>query len=214
MTIAGYTFLEMQQEVLEFQFSEIKYRPLIKRWLNQGVRRAVIEAELRTSEEAASYTTTSGDATLELPADFARIIDLYDEDENDPLDRLSLREFDDLEDASGRPTAYTVEDDQIRVYPTPDGAYNLGLRYRRLPEDMVADSDVPELPVQYQELPIAYAMKKAYLRENDRVQAATWDAEWQAGILKMRGEVSSDTFIGPSQVSGTWGDEAALIWSQ
>ena len=96
--------------------------------------------------------------------------------------------------------------DQITLWPTPDGSYPLSLRYWRLPQDMEADGDEPEIPAQYHDVLVAYAMWKAYLRENDYPAASTWKAEWEAGVMKMRGEVQADVFEGPRQVGGTWGD--------
>jgi hypothetical protein len=205
VSVAGYTFLELQNEVLQFQFAEGKYRPLVKRWLNTAQCLAVTESEIRTQQQAASYTTVSGDATLALPEDFGRLIDLHDLEEDEPLSSLNLKERDNLQDATGRPTQYTVEGDELSLYPAPDGAYSLDLRYWRLPADMTADGDEPEIPkIHHHRLP-AYAMWKAYLRENDYQAAAVWKAEWEAELLKMRGQVQGDTFDGPRQVAGAYG---------
>lgn len=210
MTFAGRSYKSLQDEVLQYQFSESKYRPLVAVWLNDAQRKAVIQSEFRTQQEVKAFTTTSGDGTLELPSNFARWIDFYDTELNWPLTALELREYDALVTTSGRPTAYTVAGDQITLWPTPDAAYGLSLRYWRLPADMVADGDEPEIPAQYHEVLIAYAMNKAYLRENDYQAAATWKAEWEAGVLKMRGEAQHDTFSGPKQVGGSWGADSVF----
>lgn len=210
MTIAGRTYKALRDEVLSFQFAAGKYESLVGTWLNDAQRKAVLQSEFRTQIEAKAFTTTSGDATLELPADFARLADFYDA-ENEPMLSLDLREYDELEAASGRPTAYTVVGDQITLYPSPNGSYGLSLRYWRLPQDMVADGDEPEIPAQYHEVLIAYAMQKAYARENDWSASRFWKEEWEAGVAKMRGEVQSDTFSGPRQVGGTWGSVPAVV---
>lgn len=209
--VAGYTFLDLQNEVLAFQFSETKYRPLVKKWLNQGVRRAALESEMRLRESIAAYTIEAAAQTLELPEDFASFTDFYDADTGARIYPTDVQDFDRLTARPGRPTHYVTIGSDLRLYPTPDATYNLDLRYRSLPADMVLDEDTPGLPVQYQELPIAYAMKKAYLRENDSQQAQVWDAEWQAGVLKMRGEVQSDMADGPRQIAGSYGTEGANV---
>lgn len=207
--VSGYTFLELQNEVLAFQFAEGKYRPLVKKWLNQAVRRLVIESEIRTQEAVGTYTTVTEAGQLGLPGDFARVIAVFDTETQADLHGVELRDFDNLVTSYGRPTTYTVIGDEINVHPTPDGEYGIALRYWKLPADMVEDEDTPELPAQYHELPIAFAMKKAYLRENDYNAAAVWDAEWQAGIGKLRGEAQSDFADGPRQVGGTWSQAAS-----
>lgn len=210
MAIDGRSYLSLQNEVLEFQFNPGKYRALVKTWLNDAQRIAVIESEIRVQEESASYATISADSSLELPADFSRTIDLHDTEEDRRLTKISLRELDDLPDETGRPSVYAVEKDEILLYPVPDGAYKLALRYWRLPEDMEADGDEPEIPKQHHHRLIPYAMWKAYLRENDYPAANVWKAEWEREMLKMRGEAQHDTFDGPQQVAGSYGN--APVW--
>lgn len=204
MSIEGYTYLELQNEVLEHQFSETKYRPLVKKWLNQAQRRAVIESEFRTLESSETYSTEVGKAAYVLPTNYGRFIDFFNTETHEELQPVDPREFDELPESQGRPYAYTVIGSELNLYATPDGVYPLKLRYWRLPADMAADSDTPEIPVQYHELLVAYAMKKAFMREDDFVAAKEWDAIWQQGMLKMRGEVQHDVFDGPRQVPGAW----------
>jgi hypothetical protein len=206
MTVAGYTYLQLQEEVLTHQFSEQKYKPLVSRWLNQAQRQAVISSEIRLMEEAKTITTSAGVTAYALPTDYQRLIDLFYVSAHELLVPMDIRDFDALPTSEGRPYGYTVRDANLFLYPTPSEAYEFTLRYWRLPADMVADSDTPEIPVQYHQLLISYAMWKAFLREDDGQMATTWKAEWEAGLLKMRGEVQGDTFDGPRQVGGTWGD--------
>jgi hypothetical protein len=205
-SIPGYTFLELQEEVLSHQFAPNKYRDLVKRWLNQAQRRLVLESEIRTEEEAEEITTIAGEATYTLPSLFARFIDLFDSETHEPLGALDLRDYDALPPSSGRPSSYTAISGNLSLYPTPDAVYSLTLRFWRLPEDMEADSDYPEVPAAYQELLIAWAMKRAYQRENDWQEATSWEAQWEKGVLKARGEVQHDMFDGPRQVTGSWED--------
>jgi hypothetical protein len=210
MAIAGQSYRELIDEVLAFQFAPGKYETLVKRWLNTAQRLTVTESEIRTQQETASYSTVAGDATLELPANFGREIDVHDEGGDHKLDQIGLRELDELPEESGRPVEYAVEGDEIRLYPTPDGAYELRLRYWRLPADMAADADEPEIPKQHHHRLVAYPMWKAYLRENDYAAASVWKAEWEAALLKMRGEVQSDAFDGPRQVPGSYANPSVI----
>jgi hypothetical protein len=206
MTIANYTFLELQEEVLSFQFQPQKYRPLVKKWLNQAVRKIIIAAEIRTSQGSETITTLAGDPSYTMPEGFARLIDFFYPAAPRLMTAKDIRDFDLLPEASGQPTAYTVRSNELFLWPTPDGAYGLTMRFWRLPQDMVNDSDIPALPVQYHEDPIAYAMWKCYLRENDYQAAKVWQELWEGELLKMRGEAQGEVFDGPRQVSGTWGD--------
>ncbi len=202
--IAGRTYRELIDEVLSFQFSPGKYEALVKKWLNDGQRQIVREAEIRTQEATAAYETISGGNTATLPEDFARFIDFYGP--SGELTQQDLRDFDELEGSSGAPTVFAVEGNNLYLGPIPDGAYNLTLRYWRLPADMDADTDEPSIPKLYHDLLPAYPMAKAYARENDYAASNFWKGEWEAGIGKLRGEVQSDMFQGPRQVAGTWSE--------
>lgn len=211
MSVAGYTFEELVKEGLDFQFSEIEYEALFKRWLNQAQRRMVIETEIRTQEETSGISTIAGTVTYELPSNYARLIDFSNTGITQLLEQVDPKEWDTLpQPSSGRPYRYAVLGKNLSLYPTPDAAYPLMLRYWRLPGDMIQSSDTPEVPAQYQELLLAWALKKAYKRENDYAAAREWEGEWTSGILKMRGEVQADSFDGPRQVGGTWGDEGTV----
>ncbi|MBS1863008.1 MAG: hypothetical protein JSS68_15005 [Actinobacteria bacterium] len=205
--IAGYTYRELQDEVIIHQFSDQKYRPLVRTWLNQAQRRVVLESNLRTQDESATVTTEVGKSAYSLPSDFARIIDLHNPTTQELLTPIDIKSLDALPASTGLPYSYVISGTNILLYPTPDAVYSLSLRYWRLPEDMVSDSDTPEVPAQYQELLIAFAMKKAFLREDDPQMAQTWEVQFEKGMLKLRGEANDDTFDGPRQVGGTWGDE-------
>jgi hypothetical protein len=206
MTLAGRSFKALQDEVLTFQFSETKYRPLVKTWLNDAQRKFAISSEIRTQVAESSITTVAADASYALPENYARFVDLYRSDSHELLTPYDLRDFDTLPASSGAPYGYSVRGGELFLYPTPDNVYSFTLRYRKLPADMVNDTDISEIPVQYQELLVSYAMWKAFLREDDFQAAQTWEAIWEKGLLKARGEVQADSFDGPRQVGGTWSD--------
>lgn len=205
MTIAGLTFKALQDEVLTHQFSPTQYRDLVATWLNRGQRIAAIQAELRTQVASQAITTVAKDASYALSEDFGRIIDFFDS-EHEEITPLTLEEFDPLaSDAGGRPEAYTFQGNEILLYPTPDAAYKLTLRYWKLPQDMEVDEDQPEIPPQYHDLLVAYAMQKAYMRENDFGAAKVWEEAWEKGLQKMKGEAVYSSYDGPTQVEGSWG---------
>lgn len=205
MAFEGMTFAQLIEEVLVFQFSQQKYEPLVKRWLNTAQRKVYLESEQRRAETSQAYSTTSGSNTLEIPSNYSRLIDFYNVSTGRSLEELDLQEFDNLPpEERGEPDQFAAEGETLRLYPIPNGVYSLALRYWKLPADMVNPTDEPELAKRYHELLIAYPMWKAYLRENDYSAAQTWEAIWEKGLLKLRGEVQGDTFDGPQQVEGGW----------
>lgn len=197
-------FQTLQNEVLSHQLSDAKYRPLTKVWLNEGQRYVFLQSDLRTEMETEDYATTPGTSTLTLPDDFARVISLRDTDFADALAPIELRDFDDAGPASGRPTSYVVTGATVNLYPTPDAAYTLSLRYYKLPATMVDDTDEPELPEHYQHLLVRYALIRCFQRENDYQAASYWREEFNNDLMKLRGEAQYDLHDGPTQVPGTY----------
>lgn len=199
-------FSALQDEVLAHQFADSKYRPYVKVWINEGQKYICLQADIRTEITSQSYATVNGTATLSLPSNYARCVDLSNTDDQRVLEQMDLRDYDDAVIASGSPVFWVVVGSNVTLYPTPDNAYNLRLRYWKLPTDLSGDTDTPEIPSQYHHLLIRYALIRCYQRENDYQAAEYQRTEFERDLQKLRGEVHSADRQGPVQVRGTWGE--------
>jgi hypothetical protein len=97
---------------------------------------------METLTDPASYVTTGGTATLALPAGFLGLV------RNRRLslatNPVTVLEFmgDEQIDArwigsySGKPHAYTLEGDNLRLAPTPDTAYGVSMAYYKKPDSL------------------------------------------------------------------------------
>lgn len=204
------TYLELQDEVLSHQFSDTKYRDYIKQWLNEAQEYIALQTDLRGEEDTQPITTVAGTATVALDSDFARHISLRNTLDRNFLRRVSTKEIDDLPSSSAKPSVFTVVNSNLVLYPTPDAAYPLELRYYRLPVDMAVNGDTPDIPATYHHLLVRYALIRCYQRENDYEAANYHSGEFQQGLMKMRTEVQYDTAEPPEQVPGTWGDTESV----
>jgi hypothetical protein len=200
------TYLDLQDEVISHQLNDTKYRPYVKEWLNEAERFIALQAGIRTGQDVESYSTTSDDATLALPSDFLRIIDLANTDDDDLLRVIDLRSFDDLPSQTGQPTYYVIIGQNVTLYPTPDAVYPLQLRYWSLPPAMTSDGVSPTIPAQYHHLLVRYALMRAFQRENDYEAAAYYREQFENDVQKLRGEVQYEGQDGPRQVPGMWDD--------
>lgn len=71
----------------------------------------------------------------------------------------------------------------IRLIPTPNRALNVEVGYIRVPADLVNDTDVPEVPEEYQECILSWATAMAWLRELRARDKAQEQFELYAAVL-------------------------------
>jgi hypothetical protein len=199
------TFLELQDEVLSHQFSASQYRPYIQSQLNYGQAYVAAQTDFRELFSSDTISATSGDAEYNLPADFMRVYSLlYVPTSGKPvsLTEVSQGDLDLNAPSSGVPTHYTVQNGEVRLWPTPDTAYTLRLRYYATPTTLTANDDVPEIPGNYHHLLVTYALWHCYERENDYNSAQYHKGRFDEDIMKCRGEVQydSDDYTQPQQI--------------
>ena len=198
-------YVDLQDEVLDHQLSDTKYRPLVKRWLNEAQRYIYLQTDLRTGQGSATYATSAGSASPgAIPTDYLRKRHIHNDTQGTMLTPISQREYDAAPDQTGSPTRYLINGSTLYVYPTPDAAYTLTFRYYKLPDDMVADGDFPSLPQPYRHLLVRYALYRAFQRENDYESANYFQLDFEQGLMKLRGEGQYEGQDGPIQTEGTY----------
>lgn len=69
------------------------------------------------------------------------------------LTAVPIREIDAAPDSTGTalgtPTRYAIHNQDIWLYPTPSSAMSLTLRYRKVPSDMTATTELPSIHTRY-----------------------------------------------------------------
>jgi hypothetical protein len=187
------TFEELRDEVLEHQFSESKYSDFAMRQLRRAEALVCAQTDFRELQRVFSIATTSGYPAYILPSDYqrsysaSRVASDYSET---PLVRLEQTQFDELPVEAGQPTHYLIFSNTIRVWPTPDGVYNLSLDYYAKPSETATSPSIPE---QYRHILVDWALIRCYARENDYTAAQYHEGVFQQAVMKMRGEVQHDT---------------------
>lgn len=102
------------------------------------------------TEVRATTSTTDGDEYVELPDNFEDLYSLTININNNtyPLLQRTFYEMDEQFIASnlykGRPTDFSIFDEQIRLYPIPDDAYTLTLAYSKSLGDLSTATDSNE----------------------------------------------------------------------
>lgn len=120
---------------------------------NNAINRAQEQFALETKAlfKDTSWTTTSGTATYSLPSDFMwEDYVTYNGYELKPISRHELNRLNpgsDWTDRSGTPTYFIIDPEQaskvITLYPIPDDAQTLQMRYFPLPAEVSSDTDIP-----------------------------------------------------------------------
>lgn len=138
----------------------------ITNYLNDTQNDVFNEYRLPFMEATQEYTLTAGNADItnggSLPSNFVAPLDLMlTSTGREGL--LTPRDFRDMDSlypdyeansgiAQGQPTDWYKYAQTIRVFPEPDIAYTLTLRYYKRPTLLSADADVPSLPPEFEEL--------------------------------------------------------------
>lgn len=130
-------------------------------------------------ESTFSGTLTAGYDSYEFPLDAQSVISFRvtapDEDSRF-LQFMEFREFDQkypdpAQADPGRPEKWTSISGLFKIYPVADEDYELDLRYIKKPDELTADSDVPEIPEAFQEILVLGAHARVLVRE-DQITAS------------------------------------------
>lgn len=171
----------------------------IKAFINDAQRAVFNEYDLRFMETTQNYTLavnlqdiTNGSG---LPANFVSPISVqittasYEKD----LQYIDYKELDTLypnqsDDDATQPRYWYMYGNTISVYPKPDLAYAIRLRYIKEPTTLSADADVPELPSEFEELLIYGAGFRVFEEKDMDDKAAVFEAKYdrQVQLLVIR----------------------------
>lgn len=129
--------------------------------------------------DTTNTTTTSGTASYAVPSDYVatRSVNI-----NGQICRsVGAEEYDASAYADYRPSHYTyvVEGSNLKLYPTPDGAYTIVHRYTKVEPTLADDLKSPLMPSVYHDAIITRASYTTLLRANEPTRAAVYQAQYQ-----------------------------------
>lgn len=145
----------------------------IVRWINDG--QMEIARLNHLLEQKATADVIAAQDAYAYPVDCLEIWALRHD--NRKLRGLSMQQADEYitnaEDShnyqQGIPTVYWAWEETLYLYPVPDSPIVGGLTmyYSKVPAQVVADVDIPELPVKYHPKIVDYCLKQAYELDED-----------------------------------------------
>lgn len=178
-------------------------------WINDAQNECVEGFRLPFMETRSAFTLTVGDpditsgvgvATLDEPI-AVRITTGGSEQvlKYIQYDEL-IRRFPDFPNTdNGTPEYWYEFAGEINTFPASDTAYSVALDFYKKPTELTGDSDVPELPAQYEELLVIGGYIRALEHDDDYDEAAVQRLIWDNKHINMVRKVTQKS-DGPSVI--------------
>lgn len=211
------TFLEMQTRVGELinqavtDDTKLVTQTEVKANLNRGYHK-VINKIVSLSEDyyvrLAKTNTVANQSLYGLPDDFRKLVRV-EIDYEGAGNRYKLRRVD--ENAYGDPVnvsidstspQYSIRGDNIEIEPTPTAAVTNGIWmwYVENQNDLAADEDEPNLPFEFSDLPIEYAVAKAKAKQGLLDEAQLTLSEFYRELDDVAASLANTNLDDPEQV--------------
>jgi len=178
--------------------------------VNRQYQRLMLSYQFHETEFVdSSISTVATVPTVTEPAG-ARVITGMRDTTNDcevvPKDHHWLVEQDTV--STGPPEFFVrYEDGSVTLWPIPDAIYALKIWYKKAPDYMVADTDVPIYPADWHEIIVLLAASRAFFRYSLDAKAQNIKNEALSDIASIQEELTMDSRsrIGQVRVERTRG---------
>ena len=205
------SLLDLRTEILNHGFDPINFpASRLNRYINDGLSLIARRVDYYADESSQTFQTTAGNGTLLYPTDLARLRTLFDTDRNLEITQVSQRMIDRSPVTQGQPLYYSDGKTGLTLYPTPDGVYNLLLRYWQMPATLVNDTDTPSLPTDWQHLLWVYATWICFESEDDAQMAQYWQQRFNAELSEFAADQKFPSTEYPSQAESMWDQGRSL----
>lgn len=90
--------------------------------------------------------------------------------------------------STSEPTHFSIENDTLYLYPTPNESYDLIVRGWRKPTAMAAAGDEPDLPEEFHNTVALWALSKAYNHQDDPEMGQMYERQFadELGLFRRR----------------------------
>lgn len=172
--------------------------------LNRAYWELLDKFPFREKEVSATFDTVDGTLLYSMPSPFEALRQLSIENP-DTYEHTYLRKWDEREyeenynsdeDSRGYPTHYVREGCSVRLWPTPDDAYTITIKYLTVLEDLSDDNTDPGIPQTWHEVILFGALWRGYLRFGDHLRMRSTKDMWNqslAGLKPTEAKEEADT---------------------
>ena len=149
---------QLQAEVEAHGFDPNVYGARIINYLNDAYALVCRRVDYYIDEATYPFSTVANQINYPLPAGWARIRDVSDTTRDILIQPVTLRQLDNSGVPSlGPPQFYALDGANLHLWPTPDTAYTLQLRYWLMPTPLANATDIPTLPSDWHRILAEYA---------------------------------------------------------
>lgn len=203
------TFLDLQNRCLSYGFNDGPQvnRELIKDLLNEAQHAIARQVEAPEFQTNATVQLVVNQYSYALPADFARVQDIVYPLMSWTLDPVDIKDFDmtDVSTTLGPPQRYALDQSNLFLFPNPQAADTLTMRYIAVPPTMVADTDVPVLNANYLNLLVRAVLIELFAAEDDYEASQFWETLYEKRLDQYATDVQWRDVDRPRVLDGTWG---------
>lgn len=184
------TFSSVVTEALSDDFDSSKYSTLTGQWLNDALKLMARSSRIPLADVTHNPTVVAGTASYPLPADFVRLVDVWNTETHDPLVEADQSWIDDQPAASGTPTVYALYGNTIVFYPTPAQASPVQLRYIKTSADLSGTGAISGvIPDEYGDTLVAYCRWHLFRAEDDIEMSLFWKSEFNETFQKLKADL-------------------------
>lgn len=156
-------------------------------WTNEAQRQVWDQHPHSLQEAIAVSSSTSGENRITLPTDFQELLWLSNISFNPPVTMTptTLAHAASYQSYLGQPVVYYQYADWLELYPKPDSAYSLQMRYRKRMTNMLALTDLPSVDTMWHYA--VYLRAKELVASNvalDEVAAKTAASDYERFVAR------------------------------
>jgi len=178
-------------------------------------RRLDRDVRARANMIRANTTTVSGTAFYNVPTDMLELRNIvYDSSNNSyALAYMSpeslSREYGTY--TSGAPRAYSIIGEDLKIAPTPDGSYTLGINYYQALTPLSSSVSTNNILDNFPELYLFGACAEGAIYLNDNEQLQRFSALYLEGVNSVRANEESARYSGTVMTMSVQGDPGGMV---
>jgi hypothetical protein len=214
-------------ECMSFATSEAGRRAdidasIVSRFVNESYMEVALETSPEALEKIAVSSTTTGENRISLPTDFYEPISaslIYQpswstsssaHSSHYTLKRVAVADMDARNpQPSGTPIEIAFYNDWMELYPSPNSAYSLQIRYRSQVTDMSATTDVPSVGTPWRRAIVIKTKARIYDFVGDSAGAQSAELEYLKYVSKLKTDAARrqamESEIGMKPLYGSYG---------
>lgn len=171
---ASSTYEEIQDRTLDLLGkSDATTRNRVKNWINFGYHNFVLRELWPFRETTGTLNTVAGTQEYGLSTNFTdldaqNIISVAIQGASHrklpyfPYNQLRASEPDFDNEGQGLPEYYYIKGGNIGFWPEPGAIYSVAIDYFKVPTELSADADEPDIPIAYRQALVQFALSKEH----------------------------------------------------